>query len=250
MKRLLLAMALALCLCPTAQAEELTVCIRSTGALYLIGPQYKRQECRTSRGEMMTTLNTVGPLGPIGPTGPQGEVGPAGVGLKGDKGDTGVQGIQGEPGPKGDRGIQGLQGEPGNVLHLWDANGQDLGVLTGTYATYVPDQKILLTFDVTRNEDGSGSASVASSGNSVLFPQMNCTGTPYTNASSSPNIIRIAGGRLFRYTTGDLVTGQPQVSVLDSLGCRNMALGGAVFYTLEEIPWPFTEPLAWPLDIY
>jgi len=80
------AIVVALLLTTIAQATELTVCVKKTGAMYLIGPEYRRHACRV-RGETQMTLNTVGPQGPQGDPGPQG--------LKGDLGEQGPAGADG-----------------------------------------------------------------------------------------------------------------------------------------------------------
>ena len=50
-------------------------------------------------------------------------------GPKGDQGIQGLQGIQGIPGIKGD---QGLQGPSGSQFVVVDANGQEVGIASGT----------------------------------------------------------------------------------------------------------------------
>ena len=81
---------------------------------------------------------TPGPEGPQGPEGIQGE-----------------QGIQGETGPKGDKGDTGEQGPAGpsgtpsgTGLHLYDANGQDLGLyIGGNLTTYFANLDKVYNFD-------------------------------------------------------------------------------------------------------
>lgn len=77
-----------------AAESEITVCVKKSGAVYVIGDDFRRADCK--KNDKLLTWNIQGPKGD-----------------KGDKGDQGIQGEKGEKGEKGDKGDQGLQGEPG-----------------------------------------------------------------------------------------------------------------------------------------
>lgn len=85
-----------------AAGTAVSVCVKRSGLVYIIGDGFRRSECRGA-----DTLLTLGVEGPVGPQGPQGEAGPQGI--------QGPQGLQGEPGVPGEQGPQGVQGEPGPV---------------------------------------------------------------------------------------------------------------------------------------
>ena len=92
-----------------AEGTTISVCVRHSGAVYVIGAGFRREDCRDS--DQLLTWNVQGPAGPqgpagaTGPTGPQGPVGPAGsTGPAGVQGIAGVQGSQGEQGPQGPAG--------------------------------------------------------------------------------------------------------------------------------------------------
>ena len=110
-----------------ATGSQITVCVKKSGLIYIIGEDFKRTDCKKS--DSLLSWNKDGIQGPKGDKGDQGDVGP--IGPQGPKGDTGEQGPigltgpQGETGPKGDSGV-------GSSLHLYDANDQDLGIIIGT----------------------------------------------------------------------------------------------------------------------
>jgi len=90
-----------------AVGNEIEVCVKKGGAVFMIGEGFKRADCL--KNEKLVTWNIVGPQGPQGPiglTGPKGDKGD--VGSQGPIGLTGQQGVQGEVGPKGDKGDVGL----------------------------------------------------------------------------------------------------------------------------------------------
>src|SRR3989344_6257886 len=85
-----------------AVANDITVCVKKDGTVHVVGPYFKRDECK--KNETLLTWNAQGEKGDKGD---QGIAGPAGA--KGDKGEQGpiglmgLQGIQGTQGPKGDK---------------------------------------------------------------------------------------------------------------------------------------------------
>src|SRR3989344_5406013 len=76
-------------------SENITVCVRRNGAMYLVGDDYMRDECR--KKDTLLSWH-----------------------IKGDKGD---------PGEKGEKGDLGVNGKDGMELHLFDADSPDLGIL-------------------------------------------------------------------------------------------------------------------------
>lgn len=239
--------------------DIITVCVRKSGLAYVIGGGFKHSDCKNN--DTLLTWNIQGPKGDKGDTGPRGELGP--VGPKGDRGDvgeqgpiglTGSQGIQGESGPKGDKGDTGERGEigpqgpAGTRLHLFDARGQDLGILINSdhlatsFTTYFPEQEVFMEFIQSR-------FNVSISQNSpIYYSGLNCTGTARTNKLGNPHG-GIVGydGRIFKYTAEPAVFNGDMLSVNAGGACVNNS--GNFPYPVVEITSPFTLPLAWPLEI-
>lgn len=78
-----------------AQAEEITFCVKRSGVMYQVGPELRRQECRTR--DTLLVMNSEGPQGPKGDDG-----------LPGEDGNDGLSGMDGVAGPQGPRGESGL----------------------------------------------------------------------------------------------------------------------------------------------
>ncbi len=83
-----------------ADGQQISVCVKKSGFVYVIGENFRREECK--KGDSFLSWNIAGIQGPKGDKGDTGEQGPVGL--------TGLQGIQGE---RGDIGPTGPQGEPG-----------------------------------------------------------------------------------------------------------------------------------------
>jgi len=104
-----------------------------------------------NKSEIPLSWNLKGPQGPVGPTGPQGPV--------------------------------GSQGPPGGV-HVFDANGQYLGILLGAglsggaIGVFVPT----LSRSVTVGYTGMVYS------RELLFETNNCTGTPYSSSNQTYEI--------------------------------------------------------------
>lgn len=234
-----------------AEGEQISVCVKKSGLVYVIGEDFKQADCKNNDSSL--TWNITGPQGLKGDKGDTGERGLVGL--------TGPQGIQGEPGPKGDMGEQGLQGEQGptgSSLHLYDANGQDLGILLNitdnraeSFTLYLPGQKVRLRLSL--GDDGHNNRIVSFKDNSeVYFSEQNCAGIPYSNNDNLGSQFGFLAGynanRYFRQTT-DLGTLINIVSELGYTGCINQARGVSKHYRLEEIILPFTLPIIGPLEI-
>ncbi len=82
-----------------AEGNQITVCVKKSGLVYVIGEEFRRSECK--KNDSLLSWNTAGMQG-----------------LKGDKGDMGPQGTQGIKGDAGDTGPQGMKGDKGdNATH-------------------------------------------------------------------------------------------------------------------------------------
>lgn len=91
-----------------AEGNQITVCVKKSGFVYVIGQEFKRDEC--NKNDSLLSWNTTGIQGPKGDTGETGPVGPQGV-----KGDTGIAGQQGAIGSVGPQGLKGDKGD--SVMH-------------------------------------------------------------------------------------------------------------------------------------
>jgi len=89
-----------------AEGNEITVCAKKGGFMYVIGAGFKKSDCK--KNDQLLTWNVAGLKGDKGDKGDTGPAGPQGP--KGDKGDAGENGIQGEIGPIGPQGPVGNQG--------------------------------------------------------------------------------------------------------------------------------------------
>lgn len=191
---------------------------------------------------------------------------PGPQGPKGDKGDTGAmgpQGLQGEKGDKGDTGTQGPVGVNGMTLHLKDANGQDLGLLTNSalvnesgsttddriYTTYLTDTDIFLEFVL--HTDRTVSLNSGRSGvTGIYFRGLNCTNDGFLTTQPVPHTLYKAGSRYFKASQESLSLGSwPRATSSRYInGCQNTG-DGYPLYILDEVFLPFSEPLAWPLQV-
>lgn len=179
-----------------AVGSQITVCVKKSGLVYVIGQEFKRADCK--KGDSLLSWNSEGIQGPKGEKGEQGEVGPMGPqGPKGDKGDVGEQGPIGLTGPKGDPGVN-------SSLHLYDANDQDLGILIGTtgfnsaMVTYIPDLDVVFRFSQTPDSNSNTflvtterGPVIQSGGKGIYFKEVNCTGDSYVGITMgfSPNSV-------------------------------------------------------------
>jgi len=74
-----------------ATGSQITVCVKKSGLIYVIGEDFKRTDCKKS--DSLLSWNSEGVQGPKGDKGDQGDIGPIGPqGPKGDKGDVGDPG--------------------------------------------------------------------------------------------------------------------------------------------------------------
>ena len=109
--------ALSLFTSAVVRAEDLTItaCVKNNGAMYLIGENFHRDDCR--RSDQLISWSIAGPQGPqgvpgvAGPAGAQGQTGPQGpAGANGSPGAVGAQGVAGPAGPQGLAGTSAAGG--------------------------------------------------------------------------------------------------------------------------------------------
>lgn len=226
-----------------AAGGEITVCVKKSGVVYVIGNDFKRAECK--RNDTLLTWNIQGPKGDKGDPGL-----PGADGANGAPGEQGLQGIQGD---KGDKGDQGNPGTNAAVLHVYDANGLDLGVLVsigsvsnlGQVVSYLSDLGVFLNF-----RQNSATKTILMDNNAaIFFPSDNCTGNPYSSATANPSAtITSNSGRVFKYTNQPLVQGNDSWSRLGNI-CENGQGVSQLYAPLVEVTLPFSLPPAWPLEV-
>jgi hypothetical protein len=209
----------------------------------------------------------VGQSGPQGPAGQQGLKGDTGsTGPQGPIGLTGPQGVPGLIGPKGDigpAGPQGIQGESGVAVatfHLYDAGGQDLGLLVSSdkgmnnCEVYSPSLDAKFAFIQGISTDPMIYHVELAIKMPVLFSNENCTGDPYQdvlyNGGIMPQSVVMAGNRFFKVT--DFLT--DQLKTKSTLNVDGRCINGESaekqrLIGLEEISLPFAYPPAGPLRI-
>lgn len=215
---------------------EITVCVTKTGAVRVAGGDFGRSDCK--KNETLLSWNIQGPKGD-----------------KGDKGDPGEQG------PQGERGEIGPQGPAGTSLHLFDANGQDLGIilqssqLTGI-ETYIPSLDAVFSFKQSISTSPRGFfVSSLNQTTQVYFENQNCSGNAYVPVltfNGMPNTIRwVQNLNRFFKVMGELSTGQFRTqSFLSPSGCTNNLSPEAQYWVrVEEITMPFSWPPAGPLRV-
>ncbi|MDP3772516.1 MAG: collagen-like protein [bacterium] len=212
-----------------AAGDEITICVKKNGLVHVIGEGFKRADCK--KNESLLSWNMEGPQGP-----------------KGDKGD------QGEQGTKGDAG---LAGKNSSQLHLFDNNGQDLGILLGIggggFTTYLPSLDIYVLFGLNESIRDSNSLRVGTLGN-LIYKTPNCTGPQFVENGDLNPLGLISDNthtHFFRalYNTTQRILADEGTSRLTSSGCISLH-GNYLFLTdIEEISLPFHEPLTLPIQI-
>lgn len=95
-----------------ADSQTVSVCVKQSGLLYIIGAGFHRADC--SQNDQLLSWNVggiPGPQGPQGVAGPQGE-----QGLQGPAGQDGANGQDGAPGLQGPQGPAGPTGTAGRLI--------------------------------------------------------------------------------------------------------------------------------------
>lgn len=147
-----------------AEGTEISMCVKQSGASYVIGTGFANQSCKSN--EQLLTFNVTGPQGP--------------------------QGIQGPIGPQGSAG-------PG--IALYDANNEVaayvLDYSTPDYFTvFDPELKVILIAEGT-----SGASTDSSPGNPselAYFLSNDCTGIPYLAVGNLGSIPIQVNSRVWR----------------------------------------------------
>lgn len=163
--------------------------------------------------------------------------------------------IQGEKGDKGDKGDTGLQGPAGQQLHLFDGNGQDLGISRGDTKTYLPTLGVLAEFYISGQQVVT---MLTRGGGDLFFDQPDCAGAVYVRMGQNgtpeqiqavfamnpdfPGRFRIVPGSQF----GSFVSRSYPSG--DARRCIN-STATQMGWLLEPVTFPFVEPLAYPLRI-
>lgn len=252
---------------------DITVCVKKSGAMFMIGEGFKRADCKDN--EQLVSWNMQGPTGP-----------------KGDKG---------EPGPQGEKGDIGPRGPAGQTLHLFDGSNQDLGILldaelynetlddglfvqylnkglppslyipdkggggggaptfqillmpdTKIYRTYIPEAEVVTLFTGLPRSRTAFLVTPLSGG--IFFEGINCSGAPFSLGRNDrifpgPNALIKAGARYFSGSSNvGMKTAASFISESDG-SCTNTASSSPKAVTLEEVALPFSEPISWPLEI-
>lgn len=163
-----------------------------------------------------------------------------------------VANIQLIPGPQGPVGPAGPQGATSQELHLYDALGQDLGILVNanydaaSFVVYSEPAGVLM--GVSQNQNGGIALSPIAT---IYFPQSNCTGQPYTNVAGYPHKAFFGGtNRIYTYMPATpAINMQPLSEFSSASGCANGSSGTWPFYALQEVTLPLVFPLLGPLHI-
>jgi len=168
-----------------AVGDTISVCVKKSGLVYVIGDGFRRDDCKNN--DKLLTWGIQGPKGDkgdkgdIGPTGLQGEQGIPGSqgeqGIQGPEGPVGQQGSQGEKGDIGDKGDKGDQGPAGPSLKVFDANGQEVGLLMymRSNLTIVWNRLINKSFGIKITD---GIVDPEDGGGIVIFESGDCSGLP------------------------------------------------------------------------
>ena len=262
-----------------AAGTSITACVDRSGDMYLVGTGFKRSSC--SSGENLLSWNIAGPQGPKGDTGSMGAKGDAGnagqAGSTGSIGPIGPQGAQGNAGlqgPKGDQGITGAQGVkgdkgemgvPGSGLHVFDANNQDLGLLTSRpngdlEITFVPSLSAFVAFQT--YNDGLVPHSRVQMGEPIIYyTQPDCQGSAYIGGDIGSSVYQILSTGIPEYAAFMVPFGTPRI-VITAFSARRVDTACVTSYfgisptgSLENVypvipvALPFTLPLAYPLIV-
>lgn len=223
---------------------DITVCVKKSGAMFMIGKGFKRADCKGN--EQIISWNM---RGPKGEKGDKGDPGP-----QGEKGDTGPQGEQGFPGPRGE---QGERGPAGQDLYLFDGRGQDLGVLVGTTLGFNGSPEVTYL----RELDGFGRffqqaapprADFIPHQNGILYATTDCTGTPYFTGQPHSQYIYQRDGNIPGFFMAVRPVSPVEIvrgSIVSGDVCQRTAPIAFTVYSAREVTLPFTLPLAWPLEI-
>lgn len=181
-----------------------------------------------------------------------------------------IQGLQGEKGDEGDPGEKGEKGDDGKdgmELHVFDANGQELGIYVGDHTANPSEQPITFNTDLgvflKFAQSGAEQKKVTFEPRSaeLLFEQKNCEGNAFASINASrpiQNVFSADGdGTIPRVYSLFLIGKEPAARTILSRSSGDEAIPCVNFttpqiketLTTSDIVLPFTEPLAWPLEV-
>jgi hypothetical protein len=151
--------------------------------------------------------------------------------------------------------IIALENNPSDTIYLEDANGQNLGILlemdgygsaNTQYITFLKDEDKLLGF----YEEADSRSVNSLFGRHIDYSTQNCTGQPLIGTTSNiQNLIMECEG-VFYKTEGKITT--PILSYTNHATGECVEFNSGEIYDawiLEEIPSPFSNPLAYPLKV-
>jgi len=222
-----------------ADGEVIQACASKNGLLHLIGAGFNADACKSNETPVSWSEQ----------------------GIQGEKGDTGEQGEQGENGEAGENGADGTDGndgEDGTTLHLFDDDGQDLGILLDahgssdvSFRTYLEPISALMN---SAQRIDSMTAVINSVTKSIQYTNSDCTGDAVTTGKVAPQVLYFDDADDFGL--GHIMaTGEPPAlrtikSRREASGnCKDLGSQTLLTNTLEQVTLPFTEPLAYPLEI-
>jgi len=159
--------------------------------------------------------------------------------------------------------ISNLQSASNKALHVYDANGQDLGISTfhsgSANYIYSPTLQRFIYLYFTDSSIG-GDFDPGATGSAAYYQSTDCTGTPYALAlfanpnSYTSDLIPVSPQAFYiipdhEPTTTVSINSVPQWDTSSHQAlCHFYALPNAQAYLLQPITLPFTIPLALPLQ--
>ncbi len=183
--------------------------------------------------------------------------------IKGEKGDTGEKG---EKGDMGEKGNPGSDGKDATELHLYDANGQDLGLYVGDRTSNPPEQPITLNVDMgvffifAQSGYETHRAHFEPRGAQLQFDELDCKGNTFVSIDSAgagyhQNVYNVGVEypdnfyfMLGRTTISKTIFSHSQTD--RAFPCVNYSTPQTMeVLEATEFILPFTEPLAWPLEV-
>lgn len=146
---------------------------------------------------------------------------------------------------------------PDSKLHLYDGNGQDLGVLLdGQLHTYLPELDAMVQFSVYSTGDRAPArvGVIIEPADILLFELPDCQGRAYVPPAGTPAVRML---KILSYTVGgegkyfriDVWSGELRGIASDLLmdgTCLNRPRP-IWAYSAEEVELPFSDPPEWPL---
>ena len=198
------------------------------------------------------------PQGTHDSQGSKGAQGTQGIqGAQGTQGPPGPRGPQGPQGPTGAQGPQGLQGPPGFNIHVFDANGQFLGLCVGldfdnTFKIFIPS---LSKFAVLGIDGSSAHLQQTLTTDTLYYKSSDCTGQAYVAAGANDLSLYfiqplqgISSGK-FLTLKGPAVYSSAAYKSIETNGqCIEAPPYSGNFWQASEVQLPFSSPVPGPLQ--